>query len=91
MGRAVGEKTSLLQAGVVPRLREAKGRPEFHRLTYGKHDRSPLEQILGVLGAPTVPFKQDEWLFELPGGCGEPPLATRPSPGWRWRSYSSDS
>jgi hypothetical protein len=49
-GRSGFGKTSLLSAGVIPRLRGEKHRAIIHRLSYGQQDSSPLDQLLFHLG-----------------------------------------
>ena len=50
-GRSGRGKTSLLRAGLIPRLRKEGYRPVFYRLTYERDQASPLEQFLSLLGA----------------------------------------
>lgn len=52
-------KTSMLQAGVVPRLREAGFAPVLVRMDYAAEAPSPATQMLGTLG-----WSQDEGLWE---------------------------
>src|SRR5262245_38921335 len=42
-------KTSILNAGLIPRLREERQKPAIHRLVYKDRDPSPLEQLFYLL------------------------------------------
>ena len=53
-------KTSILSAGLIPRLRREGHRPAIHRLSYGPDDLNPVDQLLSHLSVPdairAVPF-----------------------------------
>jgi hypothetical protein len=53
-------KTSILSAGLIPRLRREGHRPAIHRLSYGPDDPNPVDQLLSHLSVPdairAVPF-----------------------------------
>ena len=59
-GRSGFGKTSILSAGLVPRLRREGQRAAMHRLSYGQKDPSPHDQLLFHLGVRAanraVPF-----------------------------------
>src|ERR1044071_1235894 len=42
-------KTSILNAGLIPRLREEGQKPAVHRLAYKDRDPTPLEQLFYLL------------------------------------------
>jgi hypothetical protein len=48
-GRSGLGKTSILNAGLIPRLRDEAQKPALHRLTYKDEDPSPVEQLFYLL------------------------------------------
>jgi WD40 repeat protein len=59
-GRSGFGKTSILSAGLIPRLHREGHRPALHRLSFEQGDSGPHDQLLVHLGVrdvnPTVPF-----------------------------------
>jgi hypothetical protein len=53
-GRSGFGKTSILSAGLLPRLRREGHRAAVHRLSYGQDDPRPHEQLLFHLGVRDV-------------------------------------
>jgi tetratricopeptide (TPR) repeat protein len=49
-GRSGFGKTSILSAGLIPRLRRDGHRAAIHRLSYGQEDPNPFDQLLFHLG-----------------------------------------
>ena len=63
-GRSGLGKTSLVNAGIIPRLADAKHRPLVHRLTYDYQDLTPAGQVAAAFSADAA---------VLPDGVGPPP------------------
>ncbi len=61
-GRSGLGKTSILRAGLLPRLTAASHRPAIHRLDYSNKRVEPAEQLLLLLFIS--PQNEDEWRYE---------------------------